>query len=92
MKAMFLKTTDWNFQIYKTERKVRISSTKTSKIVPIFYKYCKILFLSVIFVFEVHLPTLVGGWTTHLKNILVKLDHVTRSKKYLKPPPSIFSY
>ena len=35
---------------------------------------------------------LVGGWTTHLKNMLVKLDHETpnrdKNKKYFKPPPS----
>ena len=31
---------------------------------------------------------LVGGWTTHLKNMLVKLDHVPRVKiNKLKPPP-----
>ena len=34
---------------------------------------------------------IVGGWTTHLKNMLVKLDHFPNSwgenKTYLKPPP-----
>ena len=34
---------------------------------------------------------LVGGWTTHLQNMLVKLDHFPmdrgENKKYLKPPP-----
>ena len=36
---------------------------------------------------------LLGGWTTHLKNMLVKLDHFPRdrgkNKKCLKPPPRI---
>ena len=36
---------------------------------------------------------LVGGWTTPLKNMLVKLDHFRRDRcentKYLKPPPRI---
>ena len=36
---------------------------------------------------------LVGGWTTHLKNMLVKLDHFPRDrdehKNNLKPPPSL---
>ena len=34
---------------------------------------------------------LVGGWTTQLKNMLAKLDHLLQSRdkkeKYLKPPP-----
>ena len=38
---------------------------------------------------------LVGGWTTHLKNMLVKLDHFPKvrgeNKTYLKPPPRIGS-
>ena len=39
---------------------------------------------------------LVGGWTTHLKNMLVKLDHLPRDRgknqKYLKPPAVIREY
>ena len=43
-------------------------------------------------------PSLVGGWTTHLKNMLVKLHHFPKvrdeNKTYvwniLKPPPSSF--
>ena len=35
---------------------------------------------------------LVGGWTTHVKNMLVKLDHFPNfrdeNKKNVKPPPS----
>ena len=37
---------------------------------------------------------LVGGWTTHLKNMLVKLAHLPRdrgeNKTYLKPPSRIY--
>ena len=36
-------------------------------------------------------PKLVGGWTTHLKNMLVKLGssfpNGSENKKFLKPPP-----